>query len=199
MIALYKPYGYLSQFTPEAPGCPHLPLSRLPLQLPGGVYPVGRLDADSEGLLLLTSDPGFAASALAPFPRHVPREYWCHVEGHVSPPQLAALEAGGIPLPDGHTSLPCRAWALPAPPPLPPRLPPVRVRVTVPDSWLALELSEGRNRQARRMCAGVGLPCLRLHRERFGGLRLITGLGLGPGEWRPLSAGEREEALLRSS
>ena len=143
-----------------------------------GVYPAGRLDFDSEGLLLLTDD-GALAHRLTD-PRHkLPKTYRVQVEGEPTDAQLAALRAG-VALNDGPTR-PARARRI-APPDLWPRDPPVRFRKTVPDAWLELELREGRNRQVRRMTAAVGLPTLRLVRVAIGPWRLD---GLAPGHWRP--------------
>ena len=176
LIAFNKPYGVLSQFTDRSvPPRPTL----AGFGLPPAVYAAGRLDADSEGLLLLTDD-GPLAHRLSD-PRHKqPKTYWVHVEGEPSEAQLAQLQAG-VELNDGPT-LPARASRI-DPPTLWPRDPPVRFRKSVPDAWIELIISEGRNRQVRRMTAAVGLPTLRLVRVALGPHRLE---GLGPGEWRPL-------------
>jgi 23S rRNA pseudouridine2457 synthase len=182
LIALNKPYGILSQFTPEAgsrwgtlAGC----------GLPARVYPLGRLDADSEGLLLLTDEPGLNSRLLDPEAGHA-REYWVQVEGL---PDAAALErlARGVTI-GGHRTRPCTVRRLEPAPAVPARHPPIRVRQTVPDCWLSLELTEGKNRQVRRMTAAVGHPTLRLLRVRIGGFRLE---GLAAGQWRELTAAER--------
>ena len=176
LIAFNKPYGVLSQFTDRSvPPRPTLAA----FGLPPGVYAAGRLDADSEGLLLLTDD-GPLAHRLSD-PRHKqPKTYWVQVEGEPSDAQLAQLQAGVV-LNDGPT-LPAQASRIEAPA-LWPRDPPVRFRKTVPDAWIALVITEGRNRQVRRMTAAVGLPTLRLVRAAVGGHRLE---GLGPGEWRSI-------------
>ena len=149
--------------------------------LPAGVYPAGRLDFDSEGLLLLTDD-GRLAHRLTD-PRHKqPKTYWVQVEGDPGTAQLEALRTGVV-LNDGPT-LPARVRRVDAPP-LWPRDPPVRVRKTVPDAWLEITLTEGRNRQVRRMTAAVGLPTLRLVRAAIGGHGLDT---LAPGGWRQVQA-----------
>jgi len=141
------------------------------------VYAAGRLDADSEGLLLLTDD-GPLAHRLSD-PRHKqPKTYWVQVEGTPTDEMLARLRAG-VQLNDGPT-LPAEATLLPAPT-LWPRDPPVRFRKTVPDAWIALTITEGRNRQVRRMTAAVGLPTLRLVRVAIGPHRIE---GLAPGAWR---------------
>ncbi|HAT71426.1 MAG TPA: pseudouridine synthase [Elusimicrobia bacterium] len=177
-IIFNKPYGVLSQFTRE-----HGHGSLADFSLPKGVYPAGRLDHDSEGLLLLTSDG--ALQARVADPRHkTAKIYWAQVEREITEEALAALR-GGIVLKDGPT-LPCRARALPAPG-IPPRVPPVRFRKTVPTSWAELALKEGRNRQVRRMLAAVGFPVLRLLRRAIGPL---TTEGLEPGSWRALTAAE---------
>nr|MBA2237663.1 pseudouridine synthase [Lysobacter sp.] len=144
--------------------------------LPPRVYPAGRLDHDSEGLLLLTDD-GALAHRLTD-PRHKqPKTYWVQVEGEPDATQLAKL-ASGVTLADGPT-LPAAAHRIDSPA-LWPRDPPVRFRKTVPDAWLELTVREGRNRQVRRMTAAVGLPTLRLVRVAVGPHRLAE---LKPGEW----------------
>lgn len=185
LLALHKPYGVLSQFTPE-PGSRWRTLAEL--GLPRAVYPLGRLDADSEGLLLLADEPGLASRLLDPERGH-PREYWVQVERVPDAAALARLAAGVVL--DGRPTRPCRARRLDPAPALPPRDPPVRFRRNVPDCWLALELTEGRNRQVRRMTAAVGHPTLRLVRARIGALTLGA-LGLAPGAWRELTRAERE-------
>ncbi len=182
ILALHKPFDVLSQFTPDHPGQRTL----AECALPRGVWPLGRLDRDSEGLLLLSDEPALNARLLDPRHGHR-RTYWVQVEGMVSEAALRAL-AGGILLDDRRT-LPARAWRLDPPPDLPARVPPVRFRKTVPDSWLALELTEGRNRQVRRMTAAVGFPTLRLVRVRIGAFDLPR--DLAPGAWRELTVAER--------
>jgi 23S rRNA pseudouridine2457 synthase len=190
LLALHKPYGVLSQFTPE-PGSRWRTLAEF--GLPKGVYPLGRLDADSEGLLLLSDEAGLNSHLLDPEHGHR-REYWVQVEREPDAAALARLE-GGVKIGDHHTR-PCRVRRLDPAPDLPPRDPPIRVRRTVPDCWLALELTEGKNRQVRRMTAAVGHPTLRLVRVRIGGLRLEE-LALKPGQWREL--GEKERAAVLGS
>ena len=174
LIAFNKPYGVLCQFTDRsAPPRPTL----AGFGLPPGVYAAGRLDHDSEGLLLLTDD-GALAHRLTD-PRHKqPKTYWVQVEGEPDEAQLAALRTG-VQLRDGPTR-PAQVERI-DPPALWPRDPPVRFRKTVPDAWLQLEIGEGRNRQVRRMTAAVGLPTLRLVRVAIGGHRLD---GLLPGQRR---------------
>ncbi len=182
-IIFNKPYGVLSQFTPE-----HGHPSLADFKFPKGVYPAGRLDADSEGLLLLTSDG--ALQAHISDPRHkTPKTYWAQVEREITAEALAGLSRG-VTLKDGPT-LPCGARLLPDPG-LAPRVPPVRFRKTVPTSWAELVLKEGRNRQVRRMLAAVGFPVLRLLRRAIGPL---TFDGLEPGSWRELT--EKEVRSLR--
>lgn len=178
LIAFNKPYGVLCQFTDRS-ASPRPTLAGF--GLPAGVYPAGRLDFDSEGLLLLTDDGGLAHRLTDP--RHKqPKTYWVQVEGDPGEAQLQQLREG-VRLSDGPTR-PARARLLAAPV-LWPRDPPVRFRKTVPDAWLELELREGRNRQVRRMTAAVGLPTLRLVRVAIGPHRLQ---GLQPGEWRELAS-----------
>lgn len=183
LLAFHKPYGVLSQFTPE-PGSRWRTLAGF--DLPPGVYALGRLDADSEGLLLLSDEPGLNTRLLDPRHAHR-REYWAQVEGLPTPAALAQLARGGIALGD-HRTLPCRVRRLDPPPAVPPREPPIRFRKNVPDSWLALELIEGKNRQIRRMTAAVGHPTLRLLRARIGEFALGD---MNPGHWRGLTLAER--------
>ena len=181
LIAFNKPFGVLSQFTDRStPPKPTL----AGFGLPAGVYAAGRLDHDSEGLLLLTDDGGLAHRLTDP--RHKqPKTYWVQVEGDPRDDQLEALRRGVV-LNDGPT-LPASAECIAAPA-LWPRDPPVRFRRTVPDAWLELTISEGRNRQVRRMTAAVGLPTLRLVRVAIGPHRLGD---LGPGQWRRLDGPSR--------
>lgn len=184
LIALNKPYGVLSQFTPEA-GTRWRTLAEF--GLPAGVYPLGRLDADSEGLLLLSDEAGLNSRLLNPARGHA-REYWVQVERVPDDDALQRLAAGVVIA--GKRTQPARVRRLEPAPSLPPRDPPVRFRQNVPDCWLSLELTEGRNRQVRRMTAAVGHPTLRLIRGRIGALTLAN-LALPPGEWRELTAAER--------
>jgi 23S rRNA pseudouridine2457 synthase len=190
LLALHKPYGVLSQFTPE-PGSRWRTLAEF--SLPKKVYALGRLDADSEGLLLLTDEAGLNSELLDPANGHA-REYWVQVERIPTEAALAEL-ARGVTI-GGYRTQPCRVRRLAPAPEWPPREPPIRVRLSVPDCWLALELSEGKNRQVRRMTATVGHPTLRLVRARIGALTLDS-LGLAPGAWRELTTAERTAALLR--
>ena len=205
LIAFHKPFGVLSQFTRD--GSPNRPLAEF--SFPKSVYPIGRLDADSEGLLLLSDEAQWNEKLLPPRRAHE-REYWAQVE---KIPTHAALEklARGVMI-RGRKTLPCRAWLLaPQPeagrvtpcaplvslnpagargatrPAIFPRDPPIRFRKSVPDCWIGLELIEGKNRQVRRITAAIGHPTLRLLRVRIGNFRLGD---LRPGEWRILTAAE---------
>ncbi|WP_367065282.1 pseudouridine synthase [Oryzisolibacter sp. LB2S] len=172
LIRFNKPYGVLSQFTPEGRWRGLKDFIALP-----GVYVAGRLDADSEGLLLLTDDG--ALQARISDPRHkMEKTYWVQVEGIPDDAALAALRAG-VRLNDGPT-LPARVRRLDPAPALWPRDPPIRVRQSIPDSWIELVIREGRNRQVRRMTAAVGHPTLRLVRAAIGPYTLD---GLAPGHW----------------
>jgi len=173
LILLNKPWGVLSQFTDEGSGHPTLAGF---IDVPG-VYPAGRLDRDSEGLLLLTDDGRLQARIADP--RHkVAKTYWVQVEGEPDDAALAALRTG-VRLKDGLTQ-PALAERI-DPPAIWPRDPPVRFRKSVPDCWIAVTITEGRNRQVRRMTAAVGHPTLRLVRWRVGEWTLD---GVAPGTWR---------------
>jgi 23S rRNA pseudouridine2457 synthase len=176
LVAFNKPHGVLCQFSDRgaAAGRPTL----AGFGLPAGVYPAGRLDHDSEGLLLLTDD-GTLAHRITD-PRHkLAKTYLVQVEGAPTPAQLRQL-SDGVLLRDGPTR-PAGARLIDAPPALWPRDPPVRVRLTVADAWIELTIREGRNRQVRRMTAAVGLPTLRLVRVAIGPHALDR---LAPGQWR---------------
>lgn len=176
LLRFNKPYGVLSQFTPEGRWRGLQDFIDVP-----GVYVAGRLDADSEGLLLLTDDG--ALQARISDPRHkMEKTYWVQVEGI---PDEAALQAlrQGVQLGDGPT-LPARVRRLEPPPTLWERDPPIRVRQNIPDCWIELIIREGRNRQVRRMTAAVGHPTLRLVRAAIGPYALD---GLEPGCWQPAS------------
>jgi 23S rRNA pseudouridine2457 synthase len=175
LIAFNKPYGVLCQFSPE-PGAPDRPTLAAYVDVPG-VYPAGRLDLDSEGLLLLTDDGRLQARIADPRFK-LPKTYLVQVEGEPDEAALATLR-GGTRLKDGMT-LPAEVERI-DPPDLWPRDPPVRFRKTVADSWLRLTIREGRNRQVRRMTAAVGHPTLRLVRWAIGEWTLD---GVPPGEWR---------------
>jgi len=188
LIALNKPFDVLSQFTPDLPGQRTLAEFGLPPQ----VYPIGRLDRDSEGLLLLTDEAALVGRLLEPSQAH-PREYWVQVEGIPGGDALDRLRAGGTII-RGHRCLPCRVRCLDGEPPLPPREPPIRFRAKIPTTWLSLQLTEGKNRQVRRMTAAIGHPTLRLVRVRIGRYALEN---LRPGAWRGLSAAERAKLFQR--
>ena len=188
VLALHKPYGYLSRFGSE-PGRPGL-AGLVPVP---GVYAAGRLDLDSEGLLLLTDDGALAHGLTDPRCAH-PRTYWVQVERVPDARALAAL-ARGVRV-QGRRTRPARVRRLREAPPLVPRPVPVRFRKSVSTAWLELTLCEGRNRQVRRMTAAVGHPTLRLVRAAIGPLRLGD-LGLAPGGWRELRPGEKR--ALRAS
>ena len=175
LVAFNKPMNMLSQFTDDG----HWPGLGRVLDMPG-MYPAGRLDRDSEGLLLLTND-GVLQARLTDPKSATPKTYFALVEGTPTPAALDTLRKG-VTLKDGPTrpaqveevSAPCWLW---------PRDPPVRFRKSVPEAWLRLTLTEGRNRQVRRMCAHAGLPVLRLVRWSVGPHTLE---GIGPGAWKAL-------------
>ncbi len=173
LIRFNKPYGVLSQFTPEGRWRGLKDFIDLP-----GVYVAGRLDADSEGLLLLTDDGQLQARIADPRFK-MEKTYWAQVEGV---PDEAALQAlrNGVQLNDGPT-LPARARLLEPPPAIWERDPPIRVRLNKPTAWIELVIREGRNRQVRRMTAAVGHPTLRLVRAAIGPYTLD---GLAPGSWQ---------------
>ena len=213
LIAFHKPFGVLSQFTGD--GSANRPLSEF--GFPKNVYPLGRLDADSEGLLILGDEPEWNERLLHPHRAHE-REYWTQVERIPTPESLKKLERGVSV--QGRKTLPCRAWILEPQPEvisgsvaasrqsaaipvkgqpaalcrdaatlqIPPRTPPIRFRKTVPTCWLGLELIEGKNRQVRRMTAAIGHPTLRLIRMRIGEMELGT---LAAGEWKVLTVEDR--------
>jgi 23S rRNA pseudouridine2457 synthase len=185
LLAFNKPYGVLSQFTSD--GSPNRPLAEF--GFPKGVYAIGRLDADSEGLLLLSDEAVLNQRLLNPRNAHE-REYWAQVERVPGAEDLLRLSKG-ITV-QGRTTLPVKAWILQPQPEIPSRLPPIRFRKTVPTCWLGLELVEGKNRQVRRMTAAIGHPTLRLLRVRVGDFKLGD---LPSGDWRELGASERRRVL----
>jgi 23S rRNA pseudouridine2457 synthase len=187
LLAFHKPFGVVSQFTPD--GSPHRTLADF--GFPPRVYPIGRLDAESEGLLLLSDEAELNARLLHPERGHV-RTYWALVERAPAADALTRLERG-VSI-GGRMTLPCRAWLLDPQPEVPPREPPVRFRKNVVDVWIALELIEGKNHQVRRMTAAVGHPTLRLMRVKIGTLELGD---LAPGKSRALSADERARVFAR--
>ena len=185
LIAFNKPYGVLSQFTSD--GSPNRALAEF--NFPPRVYAIGRLDADSEGLLLLSDEAGLNQKFLHPKHGHA-RIYWAQVERIPSLEALRKLEHSVII--QGRRTLPCRAWMLEPQPEVTPRDPPIRFRKSVPTCWIGLELVEGKNRQVRRMTAAVGHPTLRLLRVQIG--RYCLG-DLPAGQWKILSPAERRLAL----
>ncbi|MFM7732772.1 MAG: pseudouridine synthase [Cyanobium sp.] len=193
-LLFHKPYGVLSQFTPEQGSrwdCLASWIDR------PGVYATGRLDADSEGLLLLTDDGRLQQRLTDPRWGHW-RRYWVQVEGTPGETALEVLRRG-VEI-QGRRTLPARARAI-EPPALPERQPPIRHRLSVPTAWLEMELREGRNRQVRRMSAAVGLPTLRLVRtaiDLMDGGPPLSLAGLPPGRWREANPEEsgRLAALL---
>ena len=213
LIAFHKPFGVLSQFTED--GSTNRTLAGF--GFPKSVHPIGRLDADSEGLLLLSDEAKWNEKLLHPRHAHE-REYWAQVERIPAPESLKQLEKG-VSI-QGRKTLPCRAWILePQPeiwwsetPSSPsfssqgssdsrptkqgikifPRHPPIRFRKSVPECWIGLELIEGKNRQVRRMTAAIGHPTLRLIRARIGNYWLGD---LPPGQWRALSAEDGKRVM----
>jgi 23S rRNA pseudouridine2457 synthase len=181
LIAFNKPYGVLSQFTCD--GSAHRTLAEFGFAK--NVYPIGRLDADSEGLLLLSDEAELTERLLPPGRGHE-RLYWAQVERSPTAESLKKLE-GGL-LIEGRRTRACGAWLLEPQPSVAPRVPPIRFRKTVPDCWIALQLIEGRNRQVRKMTAAIGHPTLRLIRVKIGALALGE---LKQGEWRALSDSDR--------
>ncbi|HBB32812.1 MAG TPA: pseudouridine synthase [Cyanobacteria bacterium UBA8803] len=193
-LLFYKPYNVLSQFT-DKDGSKIEESSSVPLQgrstlkdyIPvSSVYPVGRLDRDSEGLLLLTNNGRLQHRLADPRFGHS-RTYWVQVEQVPDEVALNQLRSGVVI--QNYRTRPAWVQRLPEDPPLPPREPPIRFRKTVPTSWLEISLTEGRNRQVRRMTAALGFPTLRLVRIKIGHLSLE---GLQPGQWRDLTKAELE-------
>jgi 23S rRNA pseudouridine2457 synthase len=184
LLALNKPYGVLSQFTPDHPG--QRTLSEF--KFPKNVYPLGRLDRDSEGLLLLSDEPGLNTKLLDPKNAH-PRTYWAQLEGEVTESALQQLRAGVVI--EGRKTLPAEAKQIH--PDVPPRDPLIRERKNIPTSWIELALREGRNRQVRKMTASVGFPTLRLIRVTIGQFHIPS--NLAPGQWRELEPAERSAVL----
>ncbi len=185
LIALHKPYGFISAFTPD--GSPNRTLAEF--GLPPRVYPVGRLDADSEGLLLLTDERDLPDRILPPHRAHQ-RTYHVQVEGVPTPEALRELQRGVMIR--KQKTMPCEANILDPQPTVAPRVPPIRVRKSIPDTWISITLTEGKNRQVRRMTAAVGFPTLRLIRVSIGEYRLGD---LPAGTWKELSMVERAQVL----
>jgi 23S rRNA pseudouridine2457 synthase len=207
LIAFHKPYGVISQFTPD--GSAHRTLSEF--GFPKNVYALGRLDADSEGLLLLSDEKNLTAQLLLPENAHA-RIYWAQVEPGQT--KLVQFKSGqtksdtaelklmptetdlnilerGIVI-EGYKTKPCQVRLLIAPPNLPPRQPPIRIRKLIPTTWLELTLTEGKNRQVRKMTAAIGFPTLRLIRVQIGNLPLGN---LQSGQWQQLSDEKRHLAF----
>ncbi len=180
IIAFHKPYGVLSQFTPDQPGQRTL----AEFDFPKNVYPVGRLDMDSEGLLLLSDEKVWNDKLLNPEHAHE-RTYYAQVEGKATRDAVIRLEKGVVI--QGYQTLACKARRLDPAPAYPPRNPPIRERKNIPTSWLEIKLIEGKNRQVRRMTAAVGFPTLRLMRVAIGNLELG---GLEAGKWREVEPQE---------
>lgn len=183
-LLFHKPYGVLTQFTDRL-ATQHLTLKDY-IPVPA-VYPVGRLDRDSEGLLLLTNHGQVQHLLSDPRFRH-PRTYWVQVERVPDVTALAKLQQGVLI--QNYQTRPAQVRLLAAAPPLPPRNPPIRFRKHIPTAWLQMTLTEGRNRQVRRMTAAVGFPTLRLVRVAIAHLRLE---GLEPGQWRDLTSDELKQ------
>lgn len=180
-LLLNKPYDVLCQFT-DSSVPPRRTLAEVVTAK--GVYPVGRLDRDSEGLVLLTDDGEMQHRLSEPKYGH-PRTYWAQVERVPSADAIERLSRGVVV--EGYRTRPAQVRLLPEEPSLPPRDPPIRYRKSVPTAWIELTLTEGRNRQVRRMTATVGHPTLRLVRVAIGALRLE---GLAQGEWREATSEE---------
>jgi len=180
LILFHKPYNVLCQFTDQGTGSEGRENLSTYINSPG-YYPAGRLDRDSEGLVVLT-DNGKLQHKISHPDNKMSKTYWVQVEGEPSAKELQPL-LKGIQLKDGRT-LPAKCKHIARPYLLTPRNPPIRVRKNIPDSWLEITLSEGRNRQVRRMCAHIGFPVLRLIRYRIGSWTLD---GLLPGENRTLT------------
>jgi len=189
VIAFHKPYGVLCQFTPDWPQQRTL----ADFGFPKKVYPLGRLDMDSEGLLLLSDEPGLNYKLLNPRHAH-PRTYFVQVEGIPKPEAMQILSEGSIII-RGHRCLPCEASILCQRPEIPPREPPVRFRKEVPDTWIRITLTEGKNRQVRRMTAAIGHPTLRLIRIGIGN---FSDPSLVTGKWREIDSDERNRAAGES-
>ena len=190
LIAFNKPYGVLSQFNSNPGDIGQRTLKEF--GFPPKVLPLGRLDMDSEGLLLFTDEKALENKLLHPRFQHR-RRYLTLVEGVPDEAAMSELRSGKLVI-KGHRCLPCRAKILKQAPDIPDRDPPVRVRKQIIDTWLRLELREGKNRQVRRMTAAVGYPTLRLLREGIGALPLGD---LPVGMWRELSQEERDAVFAR--
>jgi|YNPBryulayer2012_1023412.scaffolds.fasta_scaffold00729_13 23S rRNA pseudouridine2457 synthase len=184
IVAFYKPYGVLSSFTHEVRETDPPKRTLSEFRLPKGIYAAGRLDYDSEGLLILTND-GQLIHRLTDPRYKLPKTYYVQVEGIPTEAALDQLRRGVVF--KGYRSLPCQARQLKEDPALPPREKPITPHG--PTAWLEVVLREGKKRQVRHMTAAVGLPTLRLVRVAIGPITLA---GLAPGQWRDLSEAERE-------
>ena len=185
LVAFHKPYGVLSQFTPDG----SLNRTLAEFNLPRTVYPIGRLDADSEGLLLLSDEPELNEELLHPRNAHW-RTYWVQVER--VPTEEALRKLGKGVLVQGYRTRPCHVKILEPQPTITQRDPPIRMRKNVPDIWLEMQLTEGKNRQVRRMTAAIGHPTLRLIRVGIGKFGLND---LRVANRKELTAGERTAVL----
>lgn len=187
---IYKPFQTLSQFSNEG----DKKTLKDYFDVPKDVYPVGRLDYDSEGLLLLTNDKKMNQRLLHPKNAH-PRTYYVQVDGPIDHKAIQRLQAGvRIKLKDqDYLTLPCQATLFEAAPAVPDRRPPIRFRQSIPAPWISITLTEGKNRQVRKMCAAVGFPVLRLIRYQLAGLTIE---GMQPGDLYSLSASKAEQALF---
>ncbi len=193
LLAFNKPYGVLSQFN-ENPGEEGNQRTLAEFEFPENVQPLGRLDLDSEGLLLLSDEHDLEHELLHPKNAHR-RRYLALVEGEPDDAAIDTLRRGGI-LIRGHETLPCHAQLLTEEPDLPPRVPPMPFSSDNEISWIELELREGKNRQVRRMTAAVGHPTLRLIRISIGQLTLKD-LAIPSGEWRVLDGAERASVFAK--
>lgn len=189
LLAFHKPYAVLSQFTPD--GSKNRTLADF--NLPKKVHPIGRLDADSEGLLLFSDEAHWNALILKPTHK-IWKTYWSQVERIPDANAMEQLRQGVLI--EGKMTLPARASILDPQPDIPPRDPPIRYRKNVPDCWIELQICEGRNRQVRKMTAAVGHPTLRLIRVAIGELKIN---GLAAGTWKIIPDSEAETALFTRS
>lgn len=194
LIAFYKPFGVISQFTSD--GSPNRTLAEF--DFPPDVYPVGRLDADSEGFLLLSDEGNIVKYLLEPKFAH-PRRYWVQIEGVPTKEDMERLTRGVLI--QDYTTRSCKAWFLGEADTmrLPERIPPIRERKNIPTTWIVLELTEGKNRQVRRMTAAIGFPTLRLVRVQIGEYMLpfsqTSPTQWESGVWNKLNGQERLSLL----
>jgi 23S rRNA pseudouridine2457 synthase len=189
----YKPFNVLSQFSAEGD---KMTLADFFKEIPKDIYPVGRLDYDSEGLLLLTNDKALTHQLLDPKFAH-PRTYWVQVEGEITQRAIEQLSQGVLININGkqYKTKPAIAELMKGEPEVPDRNPPIRFRKDIPTSWLSLTLTEGKNRQVRRMTAAVGFPTLRLIRYSIGA---ITIENLQPGQFKALKAAEKDQLFVKT-